>query len=78
VNCRVTAPKHPRPKGARFYGDFDKTWTLNRFGKYPMSVGEQVSWTILPAIDPQDKTVNEVAALVEESIRKEFMRRNVG
>ena len=56
----------------------DKTWTLNRFGKYPMSVGEQVSWTILPAIDPQDKTVNEVAALVEESIRKEFMRRNVG
>lgn len=43
-----------------------------------MSVGEQVSWTILPAIDPQDKTVNEVAALVEESIRKEFMRRNVG
>ena len=24
MNCRVTAPKHPRPKGARFYGDFDK------------------------------------------------------
>jgi 1-acyl-sn-glycerol-3-phosphate acyltransferase len=50
----------------------DKTWTLNRFGKYPMSVGEKISWTVLPAIDPQDKTAAEVAVLVEESIRQEF------
>ena len=50
----------------------DKTWTLNRFGKYPMSVGEKISWTVLPAIDPQDKTAAEVAVLVEESIRRAF------
>ena len=48
------------------------TWALNRFGKYPMSVGENISWTILPAIDPHDKTAAEVAVLVEESIRQAF------
>ena len=50
----------------------DKTWALNRFGKYPMSVGEKISWTVLPAIDPQNKTAAEVAVLVEESIRRAF------
>ncbi len=49
-----------------------QTWALNRFGKYPMSVGEQISWTVLPAIDPQGKNINEVAVLVEESIRRAY------
>jgi len=72
AGIKLLLKKSPRALIVPIY--IDKTWTLNRFGKYPMSVGEQVSWTILPAIDPQDKTVNEVAALVEESIRNEFMR----
>lgn len=49
-----------------------QTWALNRFGKYPMSVGEQISWTVLPAIDPQGKNITEVAVLVEESIRRAY------
>ncbi len=49
-----------------------QTWGLNRFGKYPMSAGEQISWTVLPAIDPQDKNMNDVAMLVEESIRRAY------
>lgn len=48
------------------------TWTLNRYGKFPMSVGEQVSWTVLPAIEPAGRTPDEVAALAEASIRREF------
>ena len=49
-----------------------QTWALNRFGKYPMSVGEQISWTVLPAIDPQGKNITEVVVLVEESIRRAY------
>lgn len=48
------------------------TWKLNRYGKFPMSVGEQISWTVLPAIEPKGKTPDEVAALAEESIRREL------
>ncbi len=47
-----------------------QTWTLNRFGKLPMSAGETISWTILPAIEPEGKNANEVTLLAEESIRK--------
>lgn len=47
------------------------TWKLNRFGKFPMSVGERVSWTTLTAIEPAGKTPDEIAALAEASIRRE-------
>jgi 1-acyl-sn-glycerol-3-phosphate acyltransferase len=47
-----------------------QTWTLNRFGKLPMSVGENISWTILPAIEPEGKTPNEIAMLAEQCIRQ--------
>jgi hypothetical protein len=36
-----------------------------------MSVGEKVSWTVLPAIEPAGKTPGEVVALAEASIRRE-------
>ena len=48
------------------------TWKLNRFGRFPMSVGEQVSWMVLPAIEPADKTPEQIAGLAEESIRREW------
>lgn len=47
-------------------------WKLNRYGKFPMSVFERVSWTVLPAIDPQGKTPDAVAALAEAAIRDEL------
>ncbi|TJY65022.1 1-acyl-sn-glycerol-3-phosphate acyltransferase [Sinimarinibacterium sp. CAU 1509] len=47
------------------------TWTLNRYGSFPMSVGETLSWSVLPAIDPAGKTSDQVAALAEASIRAE-------
>ena len=28
------------------------TWRLNRFGKFPMGVGERFTWSVLPVIDP--------------------------
>lgn len=45
-------------------------WRLNRFGKFPMSVGEHVSWAVLPAIEPMGKTPEQIAALAEQSIRQ--------
>lgn len=48
-----------------------QTWMLNRFGKFPMSVGEKISWTVLPAIDPHDTPLNDIVVLVEERIRRE-------
>lgn len=48
------------------------TWALNRFGRFPMSVGEHLSWTVLPAIEPGGKTPDEVAAQSEASIRLEL------
>ena len=49
-----------------------QTWALNRYGKFPMSVGERIGWTVLPAIDPRGKNANEVAQLAEESVRREY------
>ncbi|MGH8460465.1 MAG: lysophospholipid acyltransferase family protein [Stenotrophobium sp.] len=46
------------------------TWKLNRFGKFPMAVGERIGWTVLPAIEPAGKTAEETAALAENSIRR--------
>ena len=51
------------------------TWKLNRYGRFPMSPGERIGWTVLPAIEPAGKTPDEVAALAEQSIRGEFAAR---
>lgn len=51
------------------------TWKLNRYGKYPMSVGENISWTVLPAIEPAGRTPGEIVALAEEAVRREFAAR---
>lgn len=50
-----------------------QTWTLNRFGKLPMSVGENIRWTVLPAIEPEGKTANDVAILAEERIHQAWI-----
>ncbi len=50
------------------------TWALNRYGSFPMSVGEKLSWSVLPAIDAAGKTADQVAALAEGSIRAERER----
>ncbi|HUP92467.1 MAG TPA: lysophospholipid acyltransferase family protein [Solimonas sp.] len=52
----------------------DGTWKLNRYGRFPMSVGERLSWTVLPAIEPAGRTPGEVVALAEASVRSELAR----
>jgi 1-acyl-sn-glycerol-3-phosphate acyltransferase len=50
------------------------TWTLNRYGSFPMSVGEHLCWNVLPAIEPAGKTPDEIVALAEASVRAEHAR----
>lgn len=47
-------------------------WKLNRWGKFPLSVGEHISWTVLSAIDTNGKERIAVAAEAEEAIRAEL------
>lgn len=49
-------------------------WTLNRFGSFPMGVGERLSWNVLPPIETAGRTPDEVAALAEAAIRAEQSR----
>lgn len=50
------------------------TWTLNRYGNFPMSVGERLCWSVLPAIEPAGKSPDEIAALAEARVRAERTR----
>ena len=52
------------------------SWKMNRFGKYPMSVGERLCWTVLPAVDPEGKTPEEIAATAEQRIREAWTLAN--
>ena len=50
MNCRVTA-LYPRPKGARFYSDFDKPYELNdsiRINQFKAFFADDELLTVLP------------------------------
>lgn len=50
----------------------NNVWKLNRCGKFPMSVGEHISWTVLPVIEAEGKEKEIVAAEAEDAIRAEL------
>lgn len=52
------------------------TWRLNRFGKFPMGVGERFVWSVLPVIDPAGMTADAVVQQAEAAIRAEYERLN--
>lgn len=53
------------------------TWKLNRYGWFPMSVGERISWTVLPMIEPQGKSPDQVVALARASIQREHLAQTI-
>jgi len=46
------------------------TWKLNRYGWFPMGVGERLRWTVLPMIEPKGHTPDQVVALARASIER--------
>lgn len=45
------------------------SWKLTRYGSFPLSFGEKISFTVLDAIEPAGKLPEEVVAEAEQSIR---------
>jgi 1-acyl-sn-glycerol-3-phosphate acyltransferase len=50
------------------------SWKLTRFGMFPLSFGEKITWTVLTPIEPGNKPVEEVVASVEESIKRALFK----
>ncbi len=48
------------------------TWALNRYGSFPMSAGETIGWTVLPAIEPNGMTPDAVVTQAEQCIATEY------
>ncbi|MFM6976835.1 MAG: lysophospholipid acyltransferase family protein [Sphingobacteriaceae bacterium] len=47
----------------------ENSWKLVRWGKFPLSVGEKLKWTVLSPIEPQGLDLEEVVAQAEMQIR---------
>ena len=50
----------------------DGAWKMVQYGKFPLSFGEKMSWTVLDPIEPAGLTADEVVALAEKAIRKQI------
>lgn len=50
----------------------NNAWKMQKYGKFPISFGEQVSWTVLKPIEQQGKNIEELIHAAEHSIRTEM------
>lgn len=48
------------------------SWKLTRFGTFPLSFGEKMTFTVLSPIEPAKRPPEDVVMEAEESIRKEL------
>jgi 1-acyl-sn-glycerol-3-phosphate acyltransferase len=49
-------------------------WKLVRYGSFPLSFGEALSWTVLAPIEPGDRNVEEIVAAAEKLIHEELTK----
>ncbi|UKJ07733.1 lysophospholipid acyltransferase family protein [Solitalea lacus] len=47
-------------------------WRIHRFGKFPLSAGESVSWTVLKGIESQGRNIEEIVLEAEQAVRAEL------
>ena len=45
------------------------SWKLTRFGSFPLSFGEKMSWTVLKPIEPAGRPADQVIMEAEQSLR---------
>ncbi|KQB99447.1 1-acyl-sn-glycerol-3-phosphate acyltransferase [Pedobacter sp. Hv1] len=48
------------------------SWKIVRYGKFPLSFGEQIRWTVLSPIDQTDKNAEEITLAAENAIRAQL------
>jgi 1-acyl-sn-glycerol-3-phosphate acyltransferase len=47
----------------------ENSWKIVRYGKFPLSFGERIRWTVLSPIDQTDKNAEEITLAAENAIR---------
>ncbi|RYF22511.1 MAG: 1-acyl-sn-glycerol-3-phosphate acyltransferase [Flavobacteriales bacterium] len=47
----------------------ENSWKVVRFGPFPLSAGNALRWTVLPAIDPSNLAPEEIVLAAENAIR---------
>ncbi|MHB1177937.1 MAG: lysophospholipid acyltransferase family protein [Daejeonella sp.] len=50
------------------------SWKFVQFGKFPLSFGERMSWTVLRPIESSGKPLEEIVGMAEEAIRGQLSR----
>lgn len=50
------------------------SWKFVQFGKFPLSFGERMSWTVLTPIENSGKPLEEIVGMAEEVIKGELSR----
>ena len=46
------------------------SWKLVQYGQFPLSFGEKMSWAVLTPLEPENKPLEEVVAIVKEAIER--------
>jgi len=50
----------------------ENSWKMVRYGKFPLSVGEKLKWTVLSPINKTDKNAEEITLAAENAIRQKL------
>jgi 1-acyl-sn-glycerol-3-phosphate acyltransferase len=50
----------------------ENSWKIVHFGKFPLTIGNPIKWTVLKPIDQTDKNAEEIALAAENSIREKL------
>ncbi|WP_421942261.1 lysophospholipid acyltransferase family protein [Pedobacter sp.] len=48
----------------------ENSWKIVRFGKFPLSTGNAIKWTVLQPIEPEGKSPNEITIEAENEIKQ--------
>ncbi|MEM6348437.1 MAG: lysophospholipid acyltransferase family protein [Bacteroidota bacterium] len=83
TRSRTGVPKNFSPKGLKTLLAFapsalvvpvtiNNTWKIVRYGNYPLSIGDRLSWKVHPALDPKERDFDELFAEIEKAIKSEI------
>lgn len=50
----------------------ENAWKMQKYGTFPLSFGEQITWTVLSALEQEGKSIEEIVSLAESAIRKQL------
>lgn len=50
----------------------ENAWKMQKYGTFPLSFGEHISWTVLSPLEQEGKSIEEIVRLAESAIRKQL------